>query len=239
MSKKVKIHAHDNPFEVVVNGKKYSYPAGEEVEVPDDVAHVIEEHNKLDAPEAPRNDITFDGTWDTLKNKPFYEETTTVGGDTLTWDGNTEGLLNFANMMFKVSDAVPTAEDFANGFEAAARNADGEETTTSATYANMENQGMLNQQEGFIILGDFGIVVMKDNLDLGNGVVYPEAGVWLMNSNSAYVSRFTIPGYTGFETTTTVVKPLDEKYMPILTSPSGKKFKLSVDDSGVISATEV
>jgi len=31
----------------------------------------------------------------------------------------------------------------------------------------------------------------------------------------------------------------DEKYMPILTSPGGKKFKLTVDDSGTVSAVEV
>ena len=35
------------------------------------------------------------------------------------------------------------------------------------------------------------------------------------------------------------IKPLDEKYLPTLTSPSGKKFKLTVDDNGTISATEV
>jgi hypothetical protein len=37
----------------------------------------------------------------------------------------------------------------------------------------------------------------------------------------------------------TIVNPMNEKYMPILTSPSGKKFKITVDDSGTISATEV
>lgn len=35
------------------------------------------------------------------------------------------------------------------------------------------------------------------------------------------------------------VKKLDEKFMPVLTSPNGKKFKITVDDSGTISATEV
>lgn len=35
------------------------------------------------------------------------------------------------------------------------------------------------------------------------------------------------------------IKTIDEKYLPALTSPSGKKFKLTVDDSGNITATEV
>lgn len=35
------------------------------------------------------------------------------------------------------------------------------------------------------------------------------------------------------------VHTLDPKYLPDLTSPSGKKFKLTVDDSGTVSAVEV
>lgn len=33
-----------NPFEVIINGVKHSYPAGTEQEVPDEVAAVIENH---------------------------------------------------------------------------------------------------------------------------------------------------------------------------------------------------
>lgn len=36
-----------------------------------------------------------------------------------------------------------------------------------------------------------------------------------------------------------VVKPLDEKYMPLLTSPNGTQYKLSVSDDGTLTATEV
>lgn len=45
MSKNVKIPDSMSPFVVYVNGKKYIYPAGETVEVPDEVAVVIEQHN--------------------------------------------------------------------------------------------------------------------------------------------------------------------------------------------------
>ena len=47
------------------------------------------------------------------------------------------------------------------------------------------------------------------------------------------------PTYIKVESVKKTVTPLDEKFMPILTSPSGKKFKLSVDDSGAVTATEV
>ena len=46
MSKVVKIPECMNPFHVIVNGVEYSYPAGTEQEVPDEVAVVIEAHNK-------------------------------------------------------------------------------------------------------------------------------------------------------------------------------------------------
>ena len=44
MSKTVKIPDCMSPFIVKVNGVKHVFPAGETVEVPDDVAHVIEQH---------------------------------------------------------------------------------------------------------------------------------------------------------------------------------------------------
>lgn len=42
--KKVTIPTCANPFVVIINGRKYTYPAGETMEVPDEVADVIEWH---------------------------------------------------------------------------------------------------------------------------------------------------------------------------------------------------
>ena len=42
--KTVKIPTCESPFVVYVNGEKYSYPAGTEQEVPDEVAILIEQH---------------------------------------------------------------------------------------------------------------------------------------------------------------------------------------------------
>ena len=36
-----------------------------------------------------------------------------------------------------------------------------------------------------------------------------------------------------------IVHPVDEKFMPVLTSPNGTKFKITVNDTGTIFATEV
>ena len=46
MSKMIKIPEDRNPFVVILNGVRYSYPAGETIEVPDHVADVIEKYEK-------------------------------------------------------------------------------------------------------------------------------------------------------------------------------------------------
>jgi hypothetical protein len=51
--KTVKIPTCANPFIVIVNGQKYIYPAGATMEVPDDVAEVIEQHEKAKTEPAP------------------------------------------------------------------------------------------------------------------------------------------------------------------------------------------
>lgn len=45
MSKTVTIPTCQSPFVVMVNDRKYVYPAGETMEVPDEVAHIIETHS--------------------------------------------------------------------------------------------------------------------------------------------------------------------------------------------------
>lgn len=51
--KTVTIPTCANPFVVFVNGIKYTYPAGATVEVPDDVAAVIEQHDEAHNKPAP------------------------------------------------------------------------------------------------------------------------------------------------------------------------------------------
>lgn len=61
MSKIVKIPTSMSPFVVMVNGHKYVYPAGETVEVPDHVAHIIEQHEKCTStvPAVPATEINM------------------------------------------------------------------------------------------------------------------------------------------------------------------------------------
>lgn len=51
MSKLVKIPTSMSPFVVIVNGKEHKYPAGETVEVPDNIAAIIEQYEKGSFPQ--------------------------------------------------------------------------------------------------------------------------------------------------------------------------------------------
>ena len=77
------------PFECYVNGKKYCYPAGETLDVPEEVAEIInsmsydnsslpEQENKtpFEVPEAPPSDGVIH--WDDLEGRPFGKETEKV-----------------------------------------------------------------------------------------------------------------------------------------------------------------
>jgi hypothetical protein len=165
-----------------------------------------------------------------------YFGETTVKGDTLTWDGNTEGkttleVSEISCVFVKISDAIPALSDCKNGM--VVQTADGAETTYSAEEIDgLYNEiGVVGNQLGTYVIPSDGFVLME-------AFTLPESGVWVVYvENAPYVTSITIPGYNGFETTT--IQPIDAKYLPPLVSPSGKKFKLSVDDSGVLSATEV
>ncbi len=60
--KTVTIPTCANPFVVIINGKKYTYPAGETVSVPDEVAEVIERHEEAHPKpeEMPSEEKIFD-----------------------------------------------------------------------------------------------------------------------------------------------------------------------------------
>lgn len=79
--KKVIIPSSSKPFVVDINGKKYTYQAGTEQEVPDEVAVIIEayyEHHN-DKPEV--TDPPFSGgasSWNDLTDKPFGESENAV-----------------------------------------------------------------------------------------------------------------------------------------------------------------
>lgn len=147
-------------------------------------------------------DISGVSSWNDLTDKPFGDVPT--GGDTLTWDGNTEGLpVSYANGMpylYKISDAKVSVDDFANGVTL--RN-------------NIPQEGFITADEIEIAEGvaSFGALfcVLTDIPEV-EGIPLHGAGWYHVNPEitDGLLVGITIPGYTGFPG----VKKMDEKYLP-------------------------
>lgn len=145
-----------------------------------------------------------------VKNRTHYEETVEAYGDTLTWDGDTEGLalFNIGYNVYKVSDAVPTMADLENG--ATINLSDSLEVTECNVRESMP---------GLILIDAGSVVVISESVagtEIG-GIMLPEAGTYLykrVEGDVQYVASLTIPGYTGFKTTTTNIKTIDPKFLP-------------------------
>ena len=159
-------------------------------------------------------------SWNDLTDKPFGEE---KAFEPIVWDGNTEGLESYdleGTICFKIADYIPiTSVEQIDSMVLKTYN-DGtirEVTASASEIAEIAEFGSNFFAIGGYLFGD------------GDPIAFPSSGIWLDTARLAGLSL----------NPATTIKPLDEKYLPILTSPSGKKFKLSVDDSGVLSATEV
>ena len=114
------------------------------------------------------------------------------------------------------------------------------------------------QAAGDLLSCQYCFIALTDNIDLG-GIVLPKRGIYLYKTESSFVSsvaNFVPPAsdtdqppepIITWDGSTGEIKKLDEKFLPPVsglivkssTSESTKKFKITVDDSGAITATEV
>lgn len=145
----------------------------------------------------------------------------TVGGDTLTWDGNTEGLVGVnadgIDLYFKVSESTPTAEEFKNGVSTICRMNDGSEVKESLTEQTILVDDSISSMTFLYSLSLNGapsvVCIYEDNVEI-DGMVFSEKGLYLFGIQEMdelmFVSSLTINGYTGF--TKTVLK---EEYLPM------------------------
>lgn len=159
-------------------------------------------------------------SWDELTGKPFGEIS---GSDTLEWDGSTEGRVTAqgegedAIPFYKISDAVFTQEDCANGGRSTVCDASGqvlgsEEWTPDWVYVD---------PNGVVALGT--VASVPESAVASS--IFPEAGTYFAKNLDNYVSSFTINGYTGF----TNFKPIPYEYMPAGYPKVGKIDKLTWD----------
>ena len=139
-----------------------------------------------------------------LDNK-YLEPFETVGGDTLTWDGNTEGLVSASEApMYRISDVVPTKEDCANGITAVYSDGSAGQTLS---LSGEETQTCFREDGSATF--DIIYIIPTDNYTVTGLSTFPKAGIYAFNDGSICVTSLTINGYTGFETT-----KLKEEYLP-------------------------
>lgn len=129
------------------------------------------------------------------------------GGDTLTWDGNTDGLVCAADVFYKVYDAIVSIADFDNG---------GRYTSYvmgQTGSVEFTADDVMELATGVVMLPDSGVWCVSDDgvgVDLGDGLVFKESGVYFMCTPvPMFITSLTIPGYTGF-----VTEELNAKYLP-------------------------
>ena len=166
--------------------------------------------------EAAKNGFGGGGasSWNDLTEKPFYEESTVIG-DAITWDGNTDGLDSVMGMAYRVSGAVPTLEALQNGGTVTMFTPDGEvslefiaDMVMDAEMFGMGTNLVMVQTDmgGIFIATEDGATFTQGN----TSIVFDKAGIYFMAADGAYVSSFTINGYTFTET---IIETIDNKFL--------------------------
>lgn len=126
-----------------------------------------------------------------------------IGGDTLTWDGNTDGLLTVDTdfgPIYKVSNVVPTIDDFANGVKLVLN--DGTIDMIDGNSIEVDPYGQINLSPDVFFVTEE--AVGKDI----DGVTFTEAGLYCVIVNGFHFTSLTIPGFNGF-----VKEQINRKYI--------------------------
>ena len=196
-----------------------------------------------------QNDITAK---DYIKNRPGgYEE-----GFEITWDGDTTGRPSataegMSNAWYKVSDKILTVDDIIGATATAVQNGVSQSFVVTSDIVVREDYGASISEGTIIIATKQGTY---DSAMEGPSISIPETGVYF-----PYMSSVGTTMYTS-SLSNIIAHPFDDKYIPdsiarkaeldsritekevILTSSttdSTKKFKITVNDSGTLTATEI
>lgn len=145
---------------------------------------------------------------DFIKNKPFGYYPT--GSDTLTWDGNTEGKECLFDMMYKVSDAVLTVEDFANGFSVVV---DGNTADFPADCCIDDGILLLSSDPTDPDAIPLAAIVSESvaaDVGVSAGVYFLYFDLSVMGGELLMIEKLTVPGYAGFAYN----KQIEKQYLP-------------------------
>ena len=155
-------------------------------------------------------------------------------GWSVEWDGNIEGKISAVGApICKFSDRVLTYEEFLS-----AKLVNPSDSSQFVMVSAMHpKQEKVSDAISVFSAGDLQIyVISEDNAEVGGeGIIFPTKGL--------YTNQDAGP----FKLTTETITPMSTDFLPVVddiiisssTADSTKKFKITVDDSGTISATEV
>lgn len=168
-----------------------------------------------------------------VKNRPFYDKSLV----------SVTHPIYTGMAWYKVSDDVPTGHPAVN-----------DKACIIANGSKMNGSIVLSNDEGYIAAELVVVVALKDNAVFfeDNKLTFPEKGTYFYaGEDSLSITGFALgidadPEIT-WDGNTGEIKPIDEKFIPEMsnvilkssTADSTKKFRITVDDSGTISATEV
>ena len=132
-------------------------------------------------------EVTGDGS---AVNKYF----TPTDKDILTWDGNTSGLFNIDNIVYKISDEAPTIEDASEGGLFKLVGVDGELvsnfTSEHVSEWTEDIYAIYGNPKGTIV------VVNKDGASYDEYGYYGlEKGVYVSSENNEYIEEVIFDGY--------------------------------------------
>lgn len=149
------------------------------------------------------------------KSHQFGEITTYV--DTLTWDGNTEGLLSVdllgdgTTIAYHITDVAPTLDDFAEGgwvaFSSGIKN-----KITGSTVLPASETVLVDANYNFIVALEDGATATVPVNGINFTLSAPKKGLYFVSyaQNSRFITEFTIKRFGGFWGKNVV--PLPRKY---------------------------
>ena len=156
-------------------------------------------------------------------------------GWSVEWDGNIDGKISaIGGQLYKFSDRVLTYEEFLSAKYVIYEG--GEQYSGMVSEADPKQYQTADNVSEFVFHRISFVVVSEDNAE-GEGLIFPTKGLY------ALYSEHTRP----FKLIKETITPMSTDFMPVVdeviisssTPDSTKKFKITVDDSGTISATEV
>lgn len=161
----------------------------------------------------------------------------------ITWDGVLVDDLSFefdGRMMQRVDDAALSIDDL-DGATLSFTKSDGSVMDVAIDESDIDAEWLPNAiyyfKQGY---GGPLIVVTEDgNPPPVHGVVFSRKGVYFPKTDSYYVSKLEYTARKTIRSTAFDSIITDEMIIPSSTEGSTKKFKISIDDAGTITATEV